>query len=60
MSIDKISPVAPSYPSKKLDKVIRDEQYSDREQARQNEKKDHKKKNGSFNESSDLHIDEIV
>jgi len=59
MSINKITPIMPSYPAKKLDKVIRDEHHSDENQSRQNEKKDQKKDDG-FKESSDQHIDEIV
>lgn len=59
MSIDKISPIAPSYPAKKLDRVIRDEQHSGKEQTQQDDKKE-QKKNDSFNDSLDLHIDEIV
>ena len=60
MGIDKLSAITRVYPAKKLEKVIRDEPHSGKEQATQDENKEHKNENDSFNENSSLHIDEIV
>jgi hypothetical protein len=60
MGIDKLSAITRVYPAKKLEKVIRDEPRSGKEQASQDENKEHKKKNDSFNEDASLHIDEMV
>ncbi len=58
MSLDKISPLSPTYPVKKLDKIIREDQQADKN----NHKREEKKQDGEKHPDKSIthHIDEIV
>jgi 3-methyladenine DNA glycosylase AlkC len=58
MSLDKISPLSPTYPVKKLDKIIREDQQADKNNHKREEKKQDEEKYPD--KSINHHIDEIV